>query len=193
MKKRLMIELLLVLFLPACTSSLNNATAPVDIQQSTLDAQRAMEMTRESYAMETVIALEQSTNTPTPEPLSNLPKPWTDITTVMPTLATPDTAIASTVKTIIPILLGPGWNSYRMACYVDKGIQLMVIGRNIDSSWLRVAFGQGQTCFVLDANSNRTDFIPDPSWQFWISSSAITISGDPSAVAVIAPTGTPTP
>jgi hypothetical protein len=173
---------------------MNNSTTAVDNQNPTLDVQQAMESTRENSAMQTIIALEQLTNTPTPEAFSNLPKPWTEITTITPTpTSTPHSAIASVVKPATPILLGPDWIGYRMVCYVDKGTQLMIIGRNSDSSWLRVTFGQGQTCFILDANSNSTYFIPDPTWQFWISSSSITISGDLSEVVIIAPTATPTP
>ena len=80
-----------------------------------------------------------------------------------------------------------------MACYVDVGIQLMITGRNNDSSWLRVFFGQGQTCFVFDQNSIRTDITPDPTLEYWVFHSTVSVSGDLSGVSVIGSTGTPSP
>jgi hypothetical protein len=186
MKKNIVIELLLVVFLSACASAVNILPAAVD-KQPTIDAQRAMEMTRDGYAMETVIALEQTTNTPTPEQIPNLPKQWTDLSTITATpTATPDTAMALGLKQKTPILLGPGYN-YRMACYIDEGNQLIITGRDIYSAWFRVAFGEGQTCFLLDENSMRTDLVPETSMQFWVFGSTIKISGDLSEVAIITP------
>ena len=192
MKKILIIGFILVILLSACTSSVNNSTATVDIQHPTVDAQRAMEMTRESFAMETLIALEQSTSAPTPEALSNLPKPWTDITTFKSTpIPAPNSAIAAGAKPRTSIFLGPGYE-YRMACYVGEGTQLIITGRDFYSFWLRVALGQGQTCFLYDENFKRTDIVPDPSMQLWVFHSTITISGDLSQVAIITPAITPT-
>jgi hypothetical protein len=146
--------------------------------------------------VQTIVAHEQITDTPTPETLSNPAKPWTEITikTATPTpTSTPHSAIASAVLPMTSILLGPAYNSYRIACYVNEGVQLMITGRNIDSSWLKVTFGQGQTCFISDKYSNRVNIIPDPNLQFWIFSSTCTVSGDLSEVAIITPTVTPSP
>jgi hypothetical protein len=193
MKKIYFMGFILVILLSACTSSVNNSTSTMDLQYPTVDVQRAMEMTRESSAMETVIALEQSTNAPTVEVLSNLPKPWMDITTLMPTLTPPPNAtFASGAKPRTPIFLGPGYG-YRMACYVDQETQLIIAGRSIDSSWLRVLLGQGHTCFTFDENSKRTELVPDPSLQFWVFRSTITFSGDLSNITIITPIGTPSP
>ena len=193
MKNILITGFILVIFLSACTASVNNSTTTVAFQAPTVDAQRAMEMTRESFAMETLIALEQSTSAPTQEALSNLPKPWTDITTFKSTpTPAPNSAIAAGLKPRTPILLGPGYE-YRMACYVGEGTQLIITGRDFYSFWLRVALGQGQTCFFYDENFKRTDIVPDPSMQLWVFHSTITISGDLSNVAIISPNGTPTP
>lgn len=185
MKNRLIVGSILIFLISACMSS--NLT-------TTLDVQKTMVMTRENSAMQTIIALEQVTNTSTPTAFSNLPEPWTEITsiTTIPN-STPHSAFASALKPITPVLVGAGYNSYRMACYVDEGTQLMITGRNMDSSWLRVAFNQGQTCFVLDESSNRTNIIPDPTMQLWVFHSTITISGDLSEVAIITAAGTPTP
>ena len=138
---------------------------------ATADVQKMMEMTRENSAMQTIIALEQS------------PDPRT----------TPKPVIASALKPLTPIMLGAGYSGYRMACYIDKGTQLMITGRNVDSSWLRVVFGQGQACFALDKNSKRTYIIPDPTITLWVFHTSISISGDLSGVAIVATPSTPTP
>jgi hypothetical protein len=170
---------------------MSNPTATVNVQPG-------MEKTRDYFAMQTIIAHEQITNTPTPAALSNTPTPGTisntpevgtEITTKTATLiSTPQLAIASVAQPTTPILTGPDNYNYRISCYIDKGVQLLITGRNIDSSWLKVNFGQGQTCFRLDTNSVRTDIIPDPTMQLWISHSSCTISGDLSGVAIITPT-----
>jgi hypothetical protein len=95
--------------------------------------------------------------------------------------------MASAVKPNTSIQQGPGLN-YKLVCLVDGGVQLLITGRNIDSSWLKVTFGQGQTCFTLDKNSIRKNIIPDPTVQYWILHSACTISGDMTKVAIITPT-----
>ena len=138
---------------------------------ATVDVQKMMAMTRENSAMQTIIALEQS------------PDPRT----------TPKPVIASALKPLTPIMLGAGYSGYRMACYVDAGTQLLITGRNIDSSWLRVVLGQGQTCFALDKSSKRTYIIPDPTIPLWVFHATISISGDMSGVAIIATPSTPTP
>ena len=190
MKKGISIGFLLFFLLSGCTSSILNLTTTEGLNPPTVDVQGGGEKTRQYYAMQTIIAFEQATLTPTP----NIPKPWTEITTLTPILAsTPHSVIATAIKPTTPILLGPAYNYYRMACYVDKGVPLLITGRNIDSSWFRVTFANGQTCFLLDKNDKRTDIIPDPKLQLWIFSSMCTISGDLSEVAIIAPTGTPIP
>jgi hypothetical protein len=193
MMKKIIFGFILIILLSACTSSVSNSTATLDIQHPTVDAQRAMEMTRESSAMETVIALEQSTNAPTVEVLSDLPKPWTDITTFKSTqTSVPNATFASGVKPRTSVFLGPGYG-YRMACYVDQATQLIITGRDIYSSWIRVSLGQGQTCFTFDENSRRTELVPDPSMQLWVFRSTITFSGDLSNVTIITPSSTPSP
>jgi hypothetical protein len=162
MKRRLLLVFNLVFLLSACASFKPPAT---------VDVQKMMEMTREYSAMQTIIALEQSTHTS----------------------ATPAAAIASALKPLTPVLLGAGYSSYRMACYVDAGTQLIITGRNVDSSWLRVVFGQGQTCFALDKSSKRTYIIPDPTIPLWVFHTTISISGDLSGVAIVAIPSTPTP
>ncbi len=138
---------------------------------ATVSVQKMMEMTRENSVMQTIIAHEQSTHAP----------------------ATPKTVIASALEPLTPVLLGAGYSSYHMACYVDEGTQLIITGRNVDSSWLRVALGQEQTCFTLDKSSKRTYIIPDPATPLWVFHTTISISGDLSEIAIIATTVTPTP
>jgi uncharacterized protein YgiM (DUF1202 family) len=195
MKKRLLTGFILVFFLSACTSAMNIPTATVDIQTPTVDIQPGMEKTREYFAFQTIVALEQLTRTPTPQKVVlNSPKQWTEITTLKPgPTSTPHlVAMASAVKPNTSIQQGPGLN-YKLVCLVDGGVQLLITGRNIDSSWLKVTFGQGQTCFISDKYSNRVNIIPDPNLQFWIFSSTCTVSGDLSEVAIITPTVTPSP
>jgi hypothetical protein len=84
MKKRVLIGLILVSFLFACKRSDNNGTPTAVIQIPVVDGQSTKDMTREYFAMQTIIAGEQLTNTPTPEKTSNLPKAWTEITTITP-------------------------------------------------------------------------------------------------------------
>jgi hypothetical protein len=152
-----------------------------------------MEMTRDYGAVQTIIALEQLANTPTSEPFSTLPKAWTVVASMTPSLTpTPNSAMATALKPTIAILQGPGFNN-KIACYVDAGVQLLITGRNIDSTWFRVEFGQGQTCFRLDVKANRTNIIPDPNLQYWIFSSSWSISGNLSQVAIITPTSPLTP
>jgi hypothetical protein len=179
MNRRIIIGLILVFSLSACISSTNNIAPNVDVQL-------VSEKTREYFSIQTIIAREQLTKTPTPAPtdLSNLPKPWTEITT--PTSYPMDLnstmAIAPLPNSII--YRGPGAN-YRMACYVQEGTQLIIIGRTIDSSWLKVNLGQDQTCITMVGNIIREDVVRNPSMQFWILSSAYTISGNLSEVPII--------
>ena len=187
----------MVIFISACTSAMSNSTATVNLQQPTMDAQRVMEMTRDYSVVQTIVALEQLTITPSPETLSNLPKPWILIRSLTPAqtstlapTATPHSAIATALKPRTPLREGPGID-YNFVCIVDQGTQLLIVGRNSNSSYFRVTFGQGQPCYVLDANSNRTNIIPVPSLQFWISYLLCTISGDLTEVAINTPLPTP--
>jgi len=149
-------------------SSANIATATVGIPDPTVDEERVMEMTRENSVIQTIVALQQLTNTPTPGGLVNLPKPWTEIVTTTTTLTPqtttltpfPNSAVAAVINPNTPIKQGPG-NNYKTACFVDERSQLKIIGRNNDSTWLRVTFSLGQTCYTL-VNSVITEIIPDP-------------------------------
>jgi len=198
MKKSLLIGSILFFSLVACMSSANIATATVGIPDPTVDEERVMEMTRENSVIQTIVALQQLTNTPTPGGLVNLPKPWTEIVTTTTTLTPqtttltpfPNSAVAAVINPNTPIKQGPG-NNYKTACFVDERSQLKIIGRNNDSTWLRVTFSLGQTCYTL-VNSVITEIIPDPTMQFWILHSACTIFGDLSKVAIVTPAATPT-
>lgn len=85
MKQRLLIGFILVFLLSACISSVNNSTPTAVMQQSTVDGKTALDLTREYFALQTIIAGEQLTNTPTPDKLVNLPEPWTEITAITTT------------------------------------------------------------------------------------------------------------
>jgi hypothetical protein len=193
MKKSLLIGSILFFSLVACMSSANVATATVGIPDPTVDEQRVMEMTRENSVIQTIVALQQLTNTPTPGGFFNDPKPWTEIVTITTTLTPfPDSAsaVASVINPNTPLKQGPG-NNYKIVCYVDESSPLKIIGRNNDSTWLRITFSLGQTCYTL-INSVIADIIPDPTTQFWILRSACTILGDLGKVAVVTPAATPT-
>jgi hypothetical protein len=173
MKNKLVIGFILVLFLSACTP-LNNINSTGGGSNPAKNDQRAMEMTRQYSVMQTIIAREQSTNTPTPNIELQLLAPFTSTNTVTPI---PNSAIATALQSITPVYQGPGFN-YRIACYVDKGIQLLIAGRNMDSSWFSVKFGQGQTCYRLYRFTVRDDFFPDPAMTFWVSYTGYAISGN---------------
>jgi hypothetical protein len=192
MKNRLLLGLILFIFLlPACTSTADSPTP-------TVGAQPTVEMTSEDFAMQTIIAREQSTSTPTPDERSNLTNPWTELTTqtvltpyLTPTPYTP----SSTPTPVIPamaqapgqasvIYQGPGEN-YKIACYVDEGTQLSLSGRNMDSSWFTVTFLQDQTCFALAGSIIHPIVIPDATKQYWIFGSSYTLSGNLSGLPII--------
>lgn len=179
-------------------SSANVATATVGFQVPTVDDQHVMEMTREYFVMQTIVALQQLTNTPTPATLANLPNPWTEIITITTTLtpfSNPTTFPNSTVALVkdpnTPVRQGPG-NSYLSTCYVNDGIQLKIVGRNNDSTWLKVMFSPGQTCFVLGSNATLKNITPDPAAEYWVSRSACTIFGSLVQVPIVTPAATPT-
>jgi len=165
----------------ACTSS-KVSTTPTGGFQLT------MERTPEDFAMQTIIALEQLAETPTPTPteLSNLPKPWTEISTPN---AYPNSAIATALKPNSIIYTGPG-TIYKMACYVQEGTKLIITGRNMDSTWLSVLLGPKQTCITMTGNIIRVDIKRDPTMQFWIFPSSYTISGDLSEIPGVTPAPT---
>src|SRR5512137_2554661 len=200
MKNRFLIGLILVFFiLSACTSSVDSPTSAVGTQPT-------MDITPEDFALQTIIAREQSTSTPKPAGSSNLTNPWTDLTspegftptpiptstpkpppptsTPKPPTLSPISAIAQALTPDALIYQGPGTN-YKMACFVDEGTQLLISGRNINSSWLTVTFLQGQTCLALPASTVHPIVIPDPTKQYWIFSSSYSISGDLSRLPII--------
>ncbi len=184
MNIRLIIGSILIFSISACTAS-TNANSHGTVAQSTTDP-------ADDFVMQTIIAREQlltETLTPTPTELTNLPEPWAELitSTPIPTVQPPSAhtlTIATALRPNSIIYQGPGTN-YRMACYVQKGSQLTVIGQNSDSSWLRIELYQGQTCVTMVGNIIREDVRRDPNSQFWILSSSYTISGDLSRVPII--------
>src|SRR5512137_2244911 len=89
---------ILVLFISACAPATSNLTVTADIQSPTGNGQQGVDMTREYSAMQTIIAGEQLTETPTPTGLTNLPNPWTEINATTPT-SVPHSAVATIIKT----------------------------------------------------------------------------------------------
>jgi hypothetical protein len=177
MKHKLMIGLALVLLLSACMSSINeisqgNGSNPAGNSQS------GAQKTHENLVMQTIIALEQSTLTPTPE-ISQQPliQNSETSTTTFGGTTTPTFAVATALRSITPVYSGPGFG-YRMTCYIDKGEQLSITGRNVDSSWFSIQFGPEQTCYRLYRFTIRDYFIPGPREIYWISHTMYDISGD---------------
>ena len=122
----------------------------------------------------------------TPQAVQSLPLP-----PAAPTQVAPYSEVALIVRARTPVRQGPGSN-YQIACYVDAGTQFTITSRNIDSTWLRVKFAQGQSCYRM-IDIYRVDMIPDPALLYWITPSTGAISGDLSGVATITPTATSTP
>lgn len=186
MKKKISIGFILIFFLAACISSTNNSAPKTGVQLP-------LDKTRDDSAMQTIIALEEATETPTPTPTGTLkpPNPWAELATPSASLdsAFTGSAFATAIYQNSIIYQGPSTN-YRMACYVAKGTQLIITGRNNDSTWLSVILGRDQTCITMIGNIIRADLVPDPRMQFWILPSSYTISGDLSAIPRITPAPT---
>jgi hypothetical protein len=179
MKKKIMIGFIILFTLYGCTAQPTVVPLPVVTQLFYRLVQPTKEKTRDYYAVKTIIAREQFTRTPSP---TQIPE---TATSRIEAYVTVNPIISATVaKSLTPIYNKPGSNN-KTACYVDKGIQLFVVSQNLDSSWLNVKFSQGQTCYRVDVNSNRTDIVPDPAMEFWILNSMVNISGDPSAIPTI--------
>ena len=186
MKKRLSMAFILVFLLSACISSKANTTPKPGVQLP-------LDNTRENSAVQTIIALEEMTKTPTPTPVvfSNLPKPWAEIGTPSPTPNSTQTgsAMATALSPNSIIYQGPGLK-YKMACYVARGTQLIITGRDQDANWLSVVLAPEQTCITMVGNVISADLVRDPSMQFWILQSSYAITGDLSSFPIITPAPT---
>jgi hypothetical protein len=189
-KKKIKIGIIFGFFLAFVITGCNSSSI---VLTPIASAQPESEKTQDYFAMQTIIANEQVTNTPTPTPLglSNLPEPWTEIATLTPTLLPVNSTLAlqTQVIAIAPlqnsiIYQGPGFNN-KMACYVQEGTQLIVTGQTANSAWLQVSLGPDQSCVTMVGNIIIESVRRDLNMQFWVSSSTYNISGNLSEVPII--------
>jgi len=186
MKIRLMIGFTLVLFLSACASTVIDLTPTVVVIPSpTVNVDLQMEKTREYFSLQTIVAREQITLTPTPLKKLQTPTPWVVISTKAVSKKIIETATSKRPGT--PIFKGPG-DTYRMACYVDMGVELIILGRSANSEWIHIKFNPGQTCFVTSPDAARTNIIPDATLDLWAPTAFFSISSDLSNFSINTPT-----
>jgi uncharacterized protein YgiM (DUF1202 family) len=88
--------------------------------------------------------------------------------------------------------IGPGEN-YRMLCYLDKGTNLEIIGRNSDASWLRIELKSGQICYTLNTSGKKVEARLSAGQQLWISNPSLKISGNVYSVKLVSSPPTETP
>ena len=100
--------------------------------------------------------------------------------------------IAGVADRRIILRIGPG-EYYRMLCYLDKGSNLTIVGRNSDGTWVQVALSQNATCFNINVNGKKIPLALPKEQAIWVSSASLTISGDTRLVAYVIAPPTETP
>ena len=88
--------------------------------------------------------------------------------------------------------IGPGEN-YRMLCYLDKGFEVKIVGRNNDGSWLLVELLPGNNCYTLNTSGKKVYQTIPAGQQIWVSSASLEILKSIAGVRVVSSPPTETP